>query len=229
MGDRPTDQDWHGFAYFVAIGTVKATKTLSGRRKERRLIRSCKALMRILCCSGTDVVRIWPRNTHGLSDQSLQRILTMSHHVRVDGCVCGMREPAQGDLVWKPFRIQSDSAQVKQWFRGPHCSHPCRHEVCPNRYPRFLARRVVRGIMQFEHTTDDIVGWLKETEIENSQLIPSDVTGAEIENSEFTPNDVKEEDVECSKIIRNEPAGSQNENSESESRWITGRTSWVNT
>ena len=75
--------------------------------------------------------------------------------------------------MWKPLIIQSNSAQVKKWFRGLRCSLPYRHEVCPgdsewNQYPRPLARRADRGIMQFEHTADEIVGLLKETENENS-------------------------------------------------------------
>ena len=36
--------------------------------------------------------------------------------------------------------------------------------------------------MKFEHTADEIVGWLEETEIENSKFIPNDVRGAESEN-----------------------------------------------
>ena len=163
-------------------GTVNATrKTFSGRRKGR-LIRSCTALMRILRCLATELVWIWLRSTHGWSDQSTNRILTMSpRHVRVDGCVCGMRAPTQGDLRWKPLRIQSNSAQVKKRFRGVRCSHSERHEVCPedSEHPRTLARRAARGIMHFERTADEIVGWLKETETGNSQFIPNDVTGAE--------------------------------------------------
>ena len=77
----------------------------------------------------------------------------LPHLVRVDGCMCGMREPTQGDSMWKPLGIKSNSAQVKTWFRGLRRSHPNRHEVCPedserNRYPRLLAGRAARGIMQ---------------------------------------------------------------------------------
>ena len=73
-------------------------KTLSGRRKERRLIQNCVALRRILCCVGTDIVWIWPRNTHRWSDQSMSQVVTMlPHHVRIDGCSCGLRESTKGD------------------------------------------------------------------------------------------------------------------------------------
>ena len=44
--------------------------------------------------------------------------------------------------------------------------------------------------MHFEHTTDEIVGWLKETEFENSEFIPNDVTSAEIDKSKFILNGV---------------------------------------
>ena len=44
--------------------------------------------------------------------------------------------------------------------------------------------------MQFEHTADEIVGWLKEAEFENSKFIPSDVAGSKIEKSKFIPRDV---------------------------------------
>ena len=89
--------------------------------------------------------------------------------------------------------------------------------MCPedferNQYPRPLARRAARGITQFEHTADEIVGQLKETElkiqnmtgsqIEKSEIIPSDVTGAEVEKSKFALNDVTDEGVESSKLFR---------------------------
>ena len=37
--------------------------------------------------------------------------------------------------------------------------------------------------MQFKHTTEEIVGWLKETEVEFSKFVPRTVT-SEIENSQ---------------------------------------------
>ena len=66
--------------------------------------------------------------------------------------------------------METTAAQVKKWFRGLRCGHPCRHEVCPedserNQYLRLLARRAASGITQFEHTADEIVGWLKEAAI----------------------------------------------------------------
>ena len=68
-------------------------KTLSGRRKGRRLIRSCTALVRNLCCFGTEIDWIWPQSRHGWSYQPINTTLTMlPHHVRVDRCMRGMRE-----------------------------------------------------------------------------------------------------------------------------------------
>ena len=79
------------------------------------------------------------------------------------------------------------SKSEEMGFRGLRCCHPYRHEVCPedserNQFPRPLARRAARRIMQFEHTTEEIVGWLKD--IENPQFILNDVTRCEIMRSE---------------------------------------------
>ena len=96
---------------------------------KRRLIRSCTALMRseIEYCLGTEFVWNRLQNTHGWSDQSLNIVLTfLPHHVRVDGCMCELREPTQGHLMWKPLRMP----HVTKWFRGLRCCHPHRHEVC---------------------------------------------------------------------------------------------------
>ena len=134
--------------------------------EEHFLFRSCTALIRILWCLGPMLFGFGLK--HGRSGQSVQRMSTMlPHPLRVDGCMCGMRESKHGDLIWKLLRIQSNSVQMKKCFVGLRCSHPYRHEECPedperNQYPRALARRAARGIMQFEHTADKIVDWLKE-------------------------------------------------------------------
>ena len=75
---------------------------LSGRRNYRRLICNCVALMRILGCVGTEILWVWLQTHWGggeRSDQSVSQVLTLSpHHVRIDGCVCGLRESVNGDL-----------------------------------------------------------------------------------------------------------------------------------
>ena len=78
-----------------------------------------------------------------------------------------LRESVKGDLAWKPWSIQSNSAKVKRWFRGLRCSNLYRHESCPEDserwpYPRPLARRTARGIMQCERIAKDISGWLSQ-------------------------------------------------------------------
>ena len=65
--------------------------------------------------------------------------------------------------------------------------------------------------MQFQHTAEEIVGWLKETDSENSTVAPSIVrdsetedsifvvnngTGGENENSKFVPSTVTSEEVQ---------------------------------
>ena len=91
------------------------------------------------------------------------------------------------ETVDNPIQLSSSEEMVLR------TSHLYRHEVCPedsewNQSPRPLVRRAARGIMQFEHTAEKIVGWLKETEIENSQFIPNDVTGAGFENGKSVLN-----------------------------------------
>ena len=92
---------------------------------------------------------------------------TLLHHVRIDGCMCGLRESEKGDLVSKPWRIQSNFAHVKEVCRGLRCSHPYRHERCPEDsarwlYSRPLVRRAAQGILRSEQTAEELIGWLSE-------------------------------------------------------------------
>ena len=147
-----------------------SVKTLSGRRMDRRLIRNCVALMRFFlsCVNSIIVWRIWRQNTHGWSDQSMNQVwTTLLHHVRIDGCMCGLRESEKGDLVSRPWRIQSNFAHVKEGCRGLRCSHPYRHERCPEDSARCLCsrplvRRAAQGILRSERTAEELIGWLSE-------------------------------------------------------------------
>ena len=136
--------------------------------------------------------------------------------------MCGIREPAHGVSTRAPLGIQSNSAQVKKWFRGLRSSHRCRHEVCPedserNQNSRHMVRRAARGMMQFEHTADEIVCWLKEAVIENSKFTPSDVTSSEVEISKSCSE--RGDGFQKCKVRKWSQV----------SRRITSRTSWIRT
>ena len=160
-------------------------------------IRNRVALMRILRCVNSKIVWIWRQNTHGWSDQSMNQVLiVLPHHVRIDGCMCGLRESKNGDVVSKPWRIQSNFAHVKEGCRGLRCDHPYRHERCQEDserwlYPRPLARRAARGIMQSERTAEELVGWLSEESVvmnpENSEVHTSFLTIHKIQKSARAP------------------------------------------
>ena len=72
--------------------------------------------------------------------------------------------------MWKPVRIRS-SQLFEDYTVVIHIHKSCVSDVLErNPYARPLARRAAPRTMQFEHTADEVVGWLKETnmKIQNS-------------------------------------------------------------
>ena len=146
------------------------SKTLAGRRKERGLIRNCTALT---------------------SNSSVLRCEHSVHRVRVDGCMCGMRENTHGSLAWKPWRTQSSTNQSWNVF-------------CTQLSMRALSRQRRRATVSVTH--GDTLGsrshgteaigkrncWLfqkvvndelKDSQNGNSKLVMHESTGSRSENS----------------------------------------------
>eukprot|EP00974_Lingulodinium_polyedra_P073377 7104468-Lingulodinium_polyedra.AAC.1 len=51
----------------------------------------------------------------------------LPHRARVDGCMAGLRDPANGHLIWKPWRIQTSSPEIANRMEL-RCTHGVRHE-----------------------------------------------------------------------------------------------------
>ena len=116
------------------------------------MIRNAEGIIRALVGVGAIPFWQWPLRAAGWSDPSMVRILKLlSHFLRVDGCMCGTRDMRTEELTWKPWRIQSTSAEALQWFEGFRCNHnkrqpPISEASSTSYYPRAMAKRFVASL-----------------------------------------------------------------------------------
>ena len=95
MGAGAQDREWHGAAYLVAVGSVRSTK--NKKEVAKKNVSSEVARLSCVSCAAWELMLFecgLKMHTDG-QNPSMQMILTMlPHHVRVDGCMCGVRELA---------------------------------------------------------------------------------------------------------------------------------------
>ena len=84
----------------------------------------------------------------------MSQVLTMlPDHVRIDGWMCDLRESVKGDLVWRPWRIQSKS---RDGFED--CDAVIRIDMK-------VVQRFRTGGVQGERRAKEIIGWLSEESV----------------------------------------------------------------